>query len=516
MLIKLFGDPDALIADYKEQNKNKSLEREDEVDLVSIKSHKIKNNIGKNGNKRKDSTRRSDYNHINLTVDHKATKLSPNKQQSMRMLKNKDGDSELNFSVMSEMPVGRMLKENQEKLMYQPDSITMGNYKLRNKLTKNDERVLREIEKVRMRRQRRLEDKLFEEERKQMHQEKLKNKIKRELERRKVEHGIVPNSKKKFKKKNLIKETSTERDISLKRKPQVELYDFSLEEKKDKNDVHNFLRTYHKLFQHLFKIYANSGFSHKNINSFDAIHDRIEMMSLSEFTIMLKKNSVIPELIHKEEATTILRLVNAHITGDKMKGKSISSKHFPHLFLQVAMFVFGRDPINLSQKPPIESLKAFIKLFEKSAFQRGESTKLYENPDHTIIADNEMIRELNKILKKNPNHPMPEGFKRIKIDDFKPIYKIPDYMPIPEPKKIALEIVDRMLSKAFGFHIFEPINKPIVIYKAKPILKQLMKYPVKKQDVPFILALPPKGRKNLNPIPSKPYRGERSLDRTKK
>ena len=272
---------------------------------------------------------------------------------------------------------------------------------------------------------------------------------------------------------------------------------------------------------HLFKTYANSGFSHKMINSFDALHDRIEMMSLSEFTIMLKNNSVIPELIHKEEAATLLRTVNSYLTGDKMQGKTISSKHFPQLFLQVAMFVFGRDPINLSQKPPIESLKAFLELFEKSAVQRGESIKLYDNPDHTIIADNDIINELNKILKKNPTHPMPEGFKKVKIKDFKSIYKIPDYMPIPEPKKIALEIIDEMLSKAFGFHIFEPINKPIVIYKAKPILKQLMRYPAVKQDVPFILkntALPPKGRRrNLDPIPSKSYRGsQKSQERTLK
>ena len=197
VLIELFGDPEQLIAEYKAANKNKSLERDDEVDLVSIKSHKIQNNLGKNMKKPKNSTRKADLNHINLTVEHQSTKIGPNKQKSMRSMKKvRDAESELNFSVMSEMPVDRLLKENHEKLMYQPDSITMGKYKLRSKLTKNEERALREIEKVKMRRQRRLEDKLFEEERKQMQQEKLKNQIKNELEKRKVEHGVVPNSRK--------------------------------------------------------------------------------------------------------------------------------------------------------------------------------------------------------------------------------------------------------------------------------------------------------------------------------
>jgi hypothetical protein len=412
VLIQLFGNPDTIIAEYKQANKNKSLERDDQdVDLVSIRSHQVQNNLKNSIGKRKDSNENLDHNHINLSVQHHSSKMSPMKQKSMRNMKQiRDDASELNLSVLSDVP--HRLRANQEKLMYQPDSITMGNYRLKNKLTKQDERALREIEKVKMRRQRRLEDQLFEEERKQMQQEKLRNQIHKELERRNVEHGVIPNSKKAFKKKNLIRDTSIERDDKTNRKkPKIELYDFSLEEEKDKNDIYNFLQKYRKLLNHLFKTYASTGFTHKNVNSFDAMHNRLESMSLSECTMMLKKNSVIPELLHKEEAATILRMVNAHITGDKRENKSLSGKHFPQFFLQVAMFAFGRAPINLSQKPPIESVKTLLKLFEKSTFHRGESIKLYENPDHTILADSDMIKELNKILKQNPNHPMPDGFK---------------------------------------------------------------------------------------------------------
>ena len=346
--------------------------------------------------------------------------------------KHRDNDSETNFSVVSDMPMEASLKKKQEKLMYQPDSITMGKYRMRSKLSKNEERAIREIEKIKLKRQRRLEDRLFEEERKQMQQEKLKKQIKNELKKRKVEHGVIPTSKKKFKKKELIRDTSAERDFSTRKQPQIMLYDFSLEEEKDQNDIRNFIRTYKKLLHFLFKTYANSGFSHKNINSFDAMHNRLETMSLAEAILMLKKNSIIPELLHKEEAATILRLVNAHIMGDKREGKALTFEAFNSYFLQIAMFVFGRAPINLSQKPPIESVKALLKLFEKSALQRGDNIKLFENPDHTIIADNDVIKELNRALKRNPEIPMPDGFKKVKIKDYKSEYKVPDYMQIPE------------------------------------------------------------------------------------
>jgi len=523
VLIELFGDPETLIKEYKDENKNKSAERDDEVDLVSIKSHKVNNNLKNSVRNRRDSMDRPDKNAINLSVQHRTSKMSPLKQKSMKNV-NKDGklqrdiDSDLNVSVMSEFPIGNSLKQNHEKLMYQPESISLGKYKLKNKLSKNEERALREIEKIKIKRQRRLEDKLFEEERKQMQQEKLKKEIQKELDKRKVEHGVNSKSKK-FKKKSLIRDTSLDKDEPLRKEAKIDLYDFSLEEEKDQNDIKNFLDKYKKLLHYLFKTYANTGFSHKQIKDFDQMHNRLETMSLGEAITMLKQNSIIPDLLHKDEARTLLRLVNAHILGDKREGKALTFEAFNSFFLQVAMLVFSRAPINLSQKPPIESVVALLKLFEKSALQRGESTTLFENPDHTIIADNDVLKEINRLLKRNPDTPMPDGFKKIKIKEYKSIYKIPDYMPIPEKNKIALEIMDEILSKNFGFHIFEPISQPVYTYKAKPVLKQLMKFPMGKKDVPFVLKKSPmrsKGRSKVTiqePIPTRAYKGDRSEDR---
>ena len=486
VLIELFGNSDQLINEYKEANKNKSLERDDDVDLVSIKSHNIASNL-KN---RKNSVTKFDENLGNLSVQHRSSKMSPTKQRTMRNIDEKNGskaDSELNFSVMSEFNIGDRLKENQEKLMYQPDSITLGKYKLKSKLSKNEERAIKEIEKVKLRRQRRLEDKLFEEERKQLQQEKLKNDIQRELNKRKIEHGILPKSKKKFQKDSIILDSTIDKEENLgKKKHQIDLYDFSLEEEKDQNDIKNFLRVNRKLLSFLFKSYANSGFYHKQANTFDALHNRVETMSLSEVVMMLSNNSIIPELLHKEEAGAILRLVNAKIIGDKRENKALTFEAFNSYFLQIAMFVFGREPINLSQKPPVESAKALMKLFEKSAVKRGESIRLFENPEYTIIADNDVLNELNKLLKKNPNVNMPDGYKKIKIKEYKSEFKIPEYFEIPEKNKICLEIMDGILFKNFGFHIFEPISKPVYSYKAKPVLNQLIKFPNLKKEIPYV------------------------------
>ena len=46
--------------------------------------------------------------------------------------------------------------------------------------------------------------------------------------------------------------------------------------------------------------------------------------------------------------------------------------------------------------------------------------------------------------------------------------------------------MDGLLFKNFGFHMFEPISKPVYSYKAKPVLNQLIKFPNLKKEIPYV------------------------------
>ena len=81
VLIEFFGDTGVLIKEYKESNKNRSLEREDDVDLVSIKSQKINNNLKNSVRNNQGSLDRSYKNLINYSVNHQTSKMSPLKKK---------------------------------------------------------------------------------------------------------------------------------------------------------------------------------------------------------------------------------------------------------------------------------------------------------------------------------------------------------------------------------------------------------------------------------------------------
>lgn len=62
---------------------------------------------------------------------------------------------------------------------------------------------------------------------------------------------------------------------------------------------------------------------------------------------------------------------------------------------------------------PPEMVLKLIQYFEKATRSRGQSTLLYEDPDITTIGDQELLKEMNKRIKDNPDYILPENFFKV-------------------------------------------------------------------------------------------------------
>lgn len=82
---------------------------------------------------------------------------------------------------------------------------------------------------------------------------------------------------------------------------------------------------------------------------------------------------------------------------------------------------------------------------------------LYEDPDITTIGDSEVIREINKRLKENPDYPIPENFYKVNEKEQIFSYEIPEFVEATETQKVAIEVLDQFLFDTFKFHILEPV-----------------------------------------------------------
>ena len=147
------------------------------------------------------------------------------------------------------------------------------------------------------------------------------------------------------------------------------------------------MHTRKKIFRLLFNKYANSGYSNRRGTSFDALGQQANSISLAELNRMLAENAIMPRLVAKDEINTLVRLVNLELLRNRHDLTSLQYKGFLEFYIQCAVLAFGREPINLSQSPPVASLEALMRQFEKAFRARGESTVLFEDPDYSAIAD---------------------------------------------------------------------------------------------------------------------------------
>jgi len=238
--------------------------------------------------------------------------------------------------------------------------------------------------------------------------------------------------------------------------PEIELIDFSCEEEREKDAVLLFMKKYKRLFRYLFTKYANTAYS-KKIVEFDALKEKSEIISTAEVTKMLKDHNVESNMLNRDELATLLRLVNARMGRNDIN--TLTFEGFQEFFLQTAIYIYSKPPTILSHLPLVESVRALIKHFEKAT--QG-STTLYTDPDTTALGDQDLIKELNKVVKTNPDYPVPEGYRKVTEKEafFEFTLKPTVEKYVPEKSKICFSILDEIISKNIpGVHLIESVVK---------------------------------------------------------
>lgn len=114
--------------------------------------------------------------------------------------------------------------------------------------------------------------------------------------------------------------------------------------------------------------------------------------------------------------------------------------------------MFSRPPKDMRALPPALQLEEMFRLMREKCEKTGMNTQLFDDPDTAYFGEGEVIRELNRKLTENPNHILPEGYKKIieKKVDFE--YKLM-LEAISLTYKDVYEIIDEVLFDEFNFHL---------------------------------------------------------------
>eukprot|EP01022_Parablepharisma_sp_SALTPOND_P001192 TRINITY_DN105787_c0_g1_i1.p1 TRINITY_DN105787_c0_g1~~TRINITY_DN105787_c0_g1_i1.p1 ORF type:complete len:1468 (-),score=154.44 TRINITY_DN105787_c0_g1_i1:7053-11372(-) len=323
-----------------------------------------------------------------------------------------------------------------------------------------------ELEKIK---KKRFEREIHSEQRKivsEIKERKRKKALRFQLERRKLELGVMPRVSfltiQKYQNKQSevsiiypygsLRE-SPQKSQSLFHPPNIKLVDLIEEEERECIAVQILVERYKKVLRYLFKAYANTCYvTHKP--RFEDLRKKYSLITLGEVNKMFKEHLVPESLLSKDEVATIARLINMKEKRNDML--TLSYEGFKEFMAQAAFYIYRKDGSDVSLA---ECVKKMIKDFGNAEVQRhSTSAILYINPDATSLGDPDLLKELNKIIQENPLHPLPEGYSIKEVKDINYVHTISTSLPLPEPLKIGIEILDSVINSIFPqTHFLESI-----------------------------------------------------------
>ena len=310
-----------------------------------------------------------------------------------------------------------------------------------------------EIEKIRQNVINREVEKRLNEERKKLKEENRKRALKKQFEKRKLEVTVFSKSMK----NNKTEENASENSFVLR-----EITD-------DETETLNFvLKRYLRVQKLLFKKYSSTGYKKTRVGkeTFESAAEKKSTLAEGELYKLLKEQGVTTSLMSFEEFGM---LIKAFCLKYKKPQIRINFSEFQEVLIQVSVFVYSRPPKDFSHLPPALSLKYLFEHFRLSSVEKGISTKFYDEPDPGI-GDKEVVKKLNLLLEKDPNTPLPEGYKRVIEKEIEISYQIPHILNLSESQKVAVEVLDGLISKSMAFHILEPMITVKSVTRARGIL----------------------------------------------
>lgn len=315
-----------------------------------------------------------------------------------------------------------------------------------------------QIEKIKKNKEERALKKMQYEEEQKLKAERDKRALKQQVLRRHLELGIVAKSQANLAEQILLKEGTLDKEIQVRAKTaaEIELTNLEEEEITDKEAIELIMKKNRKLFRHLFNKYLGTCYAKKQ-KEFDSVKSRSEVLAIAEFRKMLNDHNIDSSLVNREELITLFRLIN--VKSNKSDIQTLTFEGFCECFMQLAIHLYHKTLQSASCVPLVESINSLLKMFEKAAEKRGENITIYTNPEAAALfgEDQELLKELNAMIEKSPNYPLPEGYKKVQNKEFKYVHSLLDKTFVKKDAlKMSAEILDDILNKAIGIHFIEP------------------------------------------------------------
>lgn len=279
---------------------------------------------------------------------------------------------------------------------------------------KDDENGIRKLQEFKKKKEKFDEMMTMEEKRERQKFQKMDKFLKKHLEKRRIQLG-VPSIVDLDREQTLdilaFPLDEYEKDIAkfedTSGKDTIEIVNLTLLEAKEQNSAKSSFHKYRKLWRFIFLQYSNSIRAFDKGMMFENTKEKLGKISRQEFWKFMKEYTL-QDLMTKEEVSSLFRLVNVKMLGERGDLHHFFYKGFKVFLLQAIIFMYSRGPDCQAHLPICFSIEKFVQRIIEIFEQRGQKTDFFLNPDKFVVfGDGEVITYLNEQLEEDPEFKIP-------------------------------------------------------------------------------------------------------------
>lgn len=315
-------------------------------------------------------------------------------------------------------------------------------------------RVTMEIEKVKQRRLYRENKERIDNHNKSLHYNLQKKALKKEINKRRIELGI--NSKLNEDDIAIIPNDASIKDFN------ITFHRIREEPSETRKMILLVVKRFSKVNRVLFSKYSGSAFKNKIsvTPTFEKYQKNKDALCESDFSLFLRDFGLLNTKISVEEMKRIF------VEVVKKTQNYLGLEEFSDLIYITASLIANKEPFVYAKFPEAIHLQMFYGYLKDHS--DGLLPKHFFTESDCGYGDRDVVRVLNEKLQSDPNTPIPDYYKKYEETTLVVKYEPPIGK---KSQRIAISLIDDLLSGLFGFHFLMPIIETHVKIRAKGILK---------------------------------------------
>ena len=223
----------------------------------------------------------------------------------------------------------------------------------------------------------------------------------------------------------------------------------------ENSDLQAVLKMHSRLLKQLYRSYCGSSYAKgpTDQDTFEQQGSKKTLIREAELYKLLRDNGLSSAYLLKEQFSSLLR--SYCVRYKTQEPTAIDYDQYVDMVVQIALYVYARAETSTAFITPAVAVMLLFQLFRQQWKETGRNLALFDAP-YLLRGDRDTLLRLNDQIGRNPSMELPEGYGKTTRVEVELRYDLPAESGVKESYRIAMEVLDSMVSGCIGTHLLPP------------------------------------------------------------